>query len=714
MAIIYGTSSNDTLISTGPGDTLVGGAGDDLYIINDASDRITELPDSSHALTRISTDSLGGEANGASYFADYSADGTKIVFSSDATNLVAGDTNGVTDIYVKDLITGVVTRVTPTGAAQSNGASYAASFSGDGNTVVYSSEATNLVAGDTNGAYDIFATNLTTGVTTRVSTATGGTQADGPLFGTYGSDVSYDGTQVIFTSFSANLVAGDTNASADVFLKDLNTGVTTLVSSNGTLGSRDSGLGFASALAFTADSSKFVFSSDATNLVAGDTNGCGDIFEKDLVSGNLTLISTNVSGVAGNGYSYNPSISADGTKLVFESGSTNLVAGSAPFTNAVFVKDLTTGEVTLVTSQNTGYPKVTYFFNPVISADGTKVAFQTPETLTANDHNNGFDIYVMDIATGVKTLVTINDAGVQNADVIRGGSGFDVRFSPDGNALLFHNHTNNLVTGDTNDATDLFVKDITPASGIDTVQSSVSYALGANLENLILTGVADLTGTGNVLNNVLTGNSGKNTLSGASGNDTLIGGVGSDVYYVGTSDVIVENLGSGSDTAISSSSYTLSANVEKLILQGSLNLAGIGNDLGNTIIGNTGNNLLIGALGNDTLTGAAGYDSFLFNTALNATTNVDTIVDLTAQDRLQLSHLIFDQAGPVGTLSGSAFVAGAGLTSGQDSSDRIIYDSTNGKLYYDADGSGAGGSVLFAQLGTTTHPHLASVQIQVV
>ena len=715
MTIINGTAGNDTLTSTGIGDTLVGGAGDDIYVVNDVSDIITEFPDSSHALSRVSTNSLGGQSNGASYLGEFSADGRKIVFSSDATNLVAGDTNGQTDIFVKDLISGIVTRVTPAGLAQSNGASYYASFSGDGNTVVYTSDATNLVAGDTNGATDVFATNLTTGVTTRVSTATGGIEATGPLSGSFGSTVSNDGTHVVFTSVATNLVAGDTNISSDVFLKDLTTGVTTLISSNGTPSNQDSGLGFAGALAFTADGSKFVFESAASNLVAGDTNNSVDIFVKNFVTGGLTLVSTNASGVAGNAHSANPTISADGTKLVFESGATNLVDGAAAYTNAVFYKDLTTGVVTLITSQNTGNARTTYYFNPVISADGSKVAFQTAETLTANDHNNSFDIYVVDIATGVKTLVTVNDAGVQNTDVFSRGTGFDVRFSADGNSLIFHNNTSGLVAGDTNSATDLFIKNISPASGIDTVQASVSYSLSANVENLTLTGTTALFGVGNNLANTITGNNADNTLNGNTGNDTLIGGLGNDIYVVdSTLDVVVEGVNGGIDTIRSTASYTMSANVENLVLLGNAAITGSGNSSDNIITGNSAANIINGGAGNDTLTGGGGADAFKFATTLNAATNVDTITDFGASDQLQLHHLVFSQAGAVGTLNASFFKAGAGLTTGQDSDDRIIYNTTTGNLYYDADGSGAGASILFAQLGTTTHPSLTATMIHVV
>ena len=128
--------------------------------------------------------------------------------------------------------------------------------------------------------------------------------------------------------------------------------------------------------------------------------------------------------------------------------------------------------------------------------------------------------------------------------------------------------------------------------------------------------------------------------------------------------------------------------------------------------GNTGNNVLAGGLGNDTLAGAGGSDTFLFNSTLNSS-NVDLIKDFSSDDKLSLSHLIFDQL-TAGTIDPALFKAGAGLTTGQDANDYLVYNTTTGNLYYDADGSGAGGSILFAQLGTTTHPSLTATMIQVV
>ena len=246
------------------------------------------------------------------------------------------------------------------------------------------------------------------------------------------------------------------------------------------------------------------------------------------------------------------------------------------------------------------------------------------------------------------------------------------------------------------------------AAGTDLVNSSISYTLGANLENLTLRGSRTVHGTGNELANTIVGNSAGNILDGAAGADVLSGGLGHDTYVVDNAgDQIIEGISAGADLVNSSISHTLGANLENLTLRGSRTVHGTGNELANTIVGNSAGNILNGGAGadrlhggtgNDSLTGGTGADYFAFDTLLSAFTNVDKITDFdVTDDAFQLDDDVFTQAGAVGTLSTNAFHTG---TAAHDGDDRIIYDSATGNIYYDADGNAARAQVLFAQINS--------------
>ena len=215
--------------------------------------------------------------------------------------------------------------------------------------------------------------------------------------------------------------------------------------------------------------------------------------------------------------------------------------------------------------------------------------------------------------------LTIN--GTADADLLQGGAGNDQLFGLGGDDALYGNAGNDFLDGGTgadamqggigndtyvvDDIGDVIFENL--YEGIDTVFSSVSYTLPANVENLTLTGADPINGTGNALNNVLTGNTADNVLDGGAGTDTMIGGFGNDTYIVDNpGDVVVENANEGSDTAQSSVTYTLAANVENLVLIGTGSIDGTGNTQGNVLTGNSANNTLDGGAGADTLLGGTG------------------------------------------------------------------------------------------------------------
>ncbi|MCB1321588.1 MAG: PD40 domain-containing protein, partial [Leptospiraceae bacterium] len=250
-----------------------------------------------YAPARVSVSSNGTEGNAVADGGAISADGRWVVFSSDATNLVTGDTNGFRDIFLHDRSTSETTRVSVAtgGIEASGGQSLTTDISDDGRYIAFLSEATNLVAGDTNGFRDAFVHDRITGVTTRVSVSTAGVQGDAAV-----SDVkiSGDGRYVAFASPATTMVAGDTNGLGDTFLHDRLTGETTRqsVTSGGAEGT---GGTLSQAPGISSDAALYVFSSGNTNLVASDTNASIDIFVRDRTASTTTRVSVATGGTEG-------------------------------------------------------------------------------------------------------------------------------------------------------------------------------------------------------------------------------------------------------------------------------------------------------------------------------------------------------------------------------------------------------------------------------
>ena len=293
------------------------------------------------AMALVNVDSAGvqpaiGDTGGPAI----SWDGRFVAFDSTATSLVPGDSNGARDVFVRDRVAGTTVRASVDSAGNEGaGFSSAASISRDGRFVAFQSAAANLVPGDTNGSPDVFVRDLVAGTTVRVSVGAGGAQADGP---SYQAEISADGRVVAFASTASNLVPGDLNGFADVFVRDLAAGTTSRISVQPGGGEGDGGSGEELAYApisISADGRFVAFESRAGNLVPVDMNNASDVFVHDRVTGRTTLESVAVSGMEGDGASYAPSISADGRRVAFESAATNLVANDTNNLPDVFVRD---------------------------------------------------------------------------------------------------------------------------------------------------------------------------------------------------------------------------------------------------------------------------------------------------------------------------------------------------------------------------------------
>jgi hypothetical protein len=284
-------------------------------------------------------DSSGAQGNFSSISPAISADGRIVVFGSFANNLVAGDWNFQADIFVHDRSTGITERVSvDSSGAEGNGNSNHADVSADGRFVAFESESTNLVAGDSNGVIDVFVHDRMTGITERVSVDSSGAEGNGPS-GTFGGlAISADGRIVAFESNASNLVAGDTNGVSDVFVHDRSTGLTERVDVDSFGAEANYG---GSIPSISADGQSVTFASSATNLVAGDTNNAGDVFVHDRSTGFTGRVSVDSSGAEGNGLSGNSglAISADGQIVAFESLASNLVAGDTNGYTDVFVRE---------------------------------------------------------------------------------------------------------------------------------------------------------------------------------------------------------------------------------------------------------------------------------------------------------------------------------------------------------------------------------------
>lgn len=420
---------------------------------------------------RLSLSSAGKQGNGASGDLETGASATSstgryTVFSSQASNLVYDDTNGVSDVFIRDNNDYTTARISVNADGQQGNAASgvpgdsepAVSMSSAGKKAAFSSVASNLVSDDWNEASDIFVYDTSDKSQTLASKSSDGIYGDGASYSPF---ISPDGTKVAFVSEAQNLVEGDTNGAADVFVRDLSAGTTQRASLTSEGAEANAAC---SSPSLNQEGSLVTFSSRASNLSSGESGNIRNIFVRDIPAGVTSRISKTAEGGEPDADSINPAISANGKVIVFASRASNLVSGDTNGKQDVFVYDRETGATSLVSrnsdgtlgNQDSGIGQLS------ISADGKIISFASEASnLDANDTKNKRNIFVHDRATHRTGLMSKRASGtIGNAE--SGGPAL----SGDGKYVSFTSSSTNLVDGDTNHADDVFLAKIGPLPAV--------------------------------------------------------------------------------------------------------------------------------------------------------------------------------------------------------------------------------------------------------
>ncbi|MHB1457603.1 MAG: TolB family protein [Armatimonadota bacterium] len=350
---------------------------------------------------RVSISSIGEEGNGASDNPAISSDGRYVVFQSLASNLTAGDTNGCLDVFIRDRDSSTTERVSVSSSnEQGNGNSYNPSISADGRYIVFESTASNLISEDTNGNSDIFIYDRINLTTERISVTSLGTQMS---VDSHDPCISADGTCVAFTS------------GYDLMIRDFLADTTETISS----GSGAFSLSF---------DGRYVAFEASSSLLPGGNRDAYDVYVTDRSTDVTERISVSSTGVAGDGFSHNPVISANGRYVTFTSYSSNLTPILDNWGWNIYVRDRIEGTTEYVDTGNYGY-------YPSISSDGRYITFAEIYAVGR--------IHLWDQITGIEKVIS-------NGSHITSISG-------DGNHLAFDSEASDVVPNDTNDSSDVFV-----------------------------------------------------------------------------------------------------------------------------------------------------------------------------------------------------------------------------------------------------------------
>ncbi|MBM3987695.1 MAG: hypothetical protein FJ294_07035 [Planctomycetes bacterium] len=411
----------------------------------------------SQTWTRTASTAQGAFGNASSHLPSLSSDGRWIAFSSAATNLVGGDTNNQEDVFVRDLAQATCERASlAVGMVEANGASYFPRLSADGRFVAFQSYASNLVAADTNGRVDSFVRDRLLGTTERVSIASSGAQGVHPPSFLQPFEalqaISADGRFVAFASLHGNLVPGDTNSTWDVFVRDRAAGTTVRASQ---LPGGPQGNGMSGQPAISANGRFVAFSSLASNLAPLDANGSTDVFVFHRTSGLLELVSVTPAGFPGAQGAAQPALSAEGMLVAFTSPGADFVPFDTNGVEDAFVRDRSAGRTERVSVDNAGVECLAPVNSVQLSADGRHALFTTlSNLLVPGDVDGRSDVFVHDRLDRTTRLVSLDTSNANAVPHAEHGA-----LSADAHWVAFDSN-GAYAAGDTNFVYDVYVRDL--------------------------------------------------------------------------------------------------------------------------------------------------------------------------------------------------------------------------------------------------------------
>jgi Tol biopolymer transport system component len=546
----------------------------------------------------------GAGGTGGSFAPSISADGRLVAFESVADNLQADDRDAVSDVFVRDIVGDTLTLVSRAGGAKGAGgddASSAPAISADGRYVAFVSLAGNLDAADTDGAErrsDVYVRDLKTNTTRLVSRASGAgaAKANGE---SYGPSISGDGRYVAFVSVATNLDAQDTDDTEDIYVRDLKTATTTLVTRPVLNVPKNLASSTSPSISANGRFVAFLTGRDDLSAASSPTDYANDVLVRDMQTGAVELVSraTGPDGAPADDDAGHPTISADGRLVAFHSLATNLAAGDDKRYTDVFVRDREAKTTALVTAIP-GVPQSSTAggeaISDAISGDGRYVTFNTsaPGLYPDGGHLNAMgepvsDVFVRDLKAGTTTLVSraSGAAGAYANDwssnsVVSDGGRF-VAFASSATNL----HPDAVAAANTGEdeepANDIYVRDVLGPTGVARARADAPPRCPANGRVITGTERADVR-TGGPASDVMFGLAGNDVLRGAGGRDCLYGQLGSDrLLGQGAGDWLWG--GPGSDGLD-------------------------GGPGGDRLRGQDGNDRLAGGSGRDSLTGGAGRD----------------------------------------------------------------------------------------------------------